>query len=93
MPPPYWVYILECSDGSYYTGIAKDVEKRLSVHQNGKGSRYVASRLPCKLVYIQPLESKSEALKKEIEIKKMTHPQKEFLINQARNSRNTASNF
>lgn len=78
----YWVYILECSDGSYYTGIAKDVEKRLSVHKNGKGSRYVASRLPCKLVYTQLLDSKSDALRKEIAIKKMSHQQKARLVNQ-----------
>lgn len=77
----YWVYILECSDGSYYTGIAKDVEKRLAVHKNGKGSRYVASRLPFRLVYTQSLESKSDALKREIGIKGMTHKQKVRLVN------------
>lgn len=77
---PYWVYILECSDGSYYTGIAKDVEKRVSTHQKGKGSRYVASRLPCKLVYSQAMDSKSEALRKEIEMKRLTHRQKQEWI-------------
>jgi putative endonuclease len=76
----YWVYILECSDGSYYTGIAKDVGKRLAVHKNGKGSRYVASRLPFRLVYSQPQESKSDAIKREIAIKRMTHKQKSLLV-------------
>lgn len=72
----YHVYILECRDGSYYTGIARDLAKRLSAHEAGKGSRYVASRLPFRMVYTEILGSKSAALKREIEIKKMSHEQK-----------------
>jgi predicted GIY-YIG superfamily endonuclease len=79
----YWVYILECADGSYYTGIAKNIEKRLAVHETGKGSRYVASHLPFRLVYRQAVEGKSAALKRELEIKQMTHKQKARLIYEA----------
>ncbi len=63
------VYILLCSDNTLYTGITNDIQKRLKTHNLGKGSKYVRSRLPVKIIYQEELSSKSEALKREIEIK------------------------
>ena len=83
MPEAYHVYMLECADGSYYTGIAKNLQDRLAVHQAGRGSRYVAAKLPFQLVYTETVPSKSAALKREIEIKRMTHQQKQRLITAA----------
>jgi len=80
----YFVYILECADNTFYTGIALDVEKRLAEHngKDGKGAKYTRYRQPVKLVYQKEWESKSEALKEEHRIKKLTRKQKEeFLKN------------
>ncbi|MDM7926598.1 MAG: GIY-YIG nuclease family protein [bacterium] len=74
------VYILECGDGTYYTGSAKDLNRRLGRHASGRGARYTAGRLPVRLVYSEPFESMSEAQKREWEIKKMTRAGKEALI-------------
>lgn len=65
----YYIYILLCSDKTLYTGIAKNIEKRLRDHREGKGSKYVRSRLPAKLIYSEKHTSKSEALKRESQIK------------------------
>jgi putative endonuclease len=72
----YFVYILKCSDNSFYCGIAKDLDSRLKVHQTGKGSKYVFSRLPFTLVYSEKLDTKSLALKRELEIKSWSREQK-----------------
>lgn len=74
------VYILECGDGTYYTGSAKDLNQRLGKHASGRGARYTAGRLPVRLVYSEPFESMSEAQKREWAIKKMTRAGKEALI-------------
>lgn len=76
----YFLYILECNDKSLYTGITNDLDKRLSTHLNGKGSKYVRSRLPFELKYTEEFETKSEALKREIEIKKLNKLKKLKLI-------------
>ncbi|MBI4018904.1 MAG: GIY-YIG nuclease family protein [Candidatus Aenigmarchaeota archaeon] len=76
----YHLYILECSDGSLYTGIAKDLKKRLEAHQNGKGSKYVRSRLPFLLIYSEEYATKSEAMRREIEIKSMSRARKKAMI-------------
>lgn len=65
----YYIYILLCSDKTLYTGIAKNIEKRLKDHCEGKGSKYVRSRLPVRLIYSEEHNSKSEALKRELQIK------------------------
>ncbi|HRN86616.1 MAG TPA: GIY-YIG nuclease family protein [Candidatus Dojkabacteria bacterium] len=70
------LYILLCRDNSLYTGVAKDIEERLEVHNSGKGSKYVNSRKPFKLIYTECFESWSEALKREIEIKKWSREEK-----------------
>lgn len=76
----YTLYIIRCADDSLYTGIAKDLEKRLEVHKAGKGSVYVRARLPFSLVYTEKHKDRSKATKREIEIKKMTRAKKEKLI-------------
>ena len=71
----YYIYILLCSDNTYYTGFTTDVEKRLAEHNSGKGAKYTRGRTPCKL------EDKSSALKREWEIKhRFNREDKEKLI-------------
>jgi len=76
----YYVYILECADTSYYTGITNDLDMRISVHNQGKGAKYTRSRLPVHLVHSETFETKSDALKREHQIKKLSRPQKALLI-------------
>ncbi len=77
----YSLYILQCADGSLYTGIAKELEKRLDEHNNSqKGAKYTKARRPVKVVYEERHRSKSSALKRELEIKKMSRSQKEKLV-------------
>ncbi len=76
----YTLYIIRCADNSLYTGIAKDLDKRLTVHRNGKGSVYVRARLPFSLVYTEKHSDRSRATKREMEIKKMSKQKKETLI-------------
>jgi len=75
----YFVYMLLCADGSYYLGSTPDVEKRLTIHQSGKGAIYTRSHKPVKVVYREELLDKSSALKREIALKKLTHHQKLLL--------------
>lgn len=79
----YYVYMLKCADGSLYTGYTNDLQKRVGVHNSGRGAKYTKSRLPVRLVYSEEHESKSSALKREAEIKKLTRAQKEKLIQKA----------
>ena len=77
----YYLYILKCSDGSFYCGIARDLEKRLKQH-NGTikgGATYTLSKRPVYLKYYEKLDSRSEALKREYEIKQLSHVQKSKL--------------
>ena len=76
----YSVYVVKCCDGTLYTGVAKDVSKRVSTHNNGKGAKYTRARLPVKLVFVCRMESRSQALRSEALIKRMTRAQKEILI-------------
>lgn len=76
----WYVYILRCGDGTLYTGTAIDVERRLAVHQAGKGAKYTRGRGPLKLVYQEEQPDKGGALRRELEIKKLTRQQKEQLI-------------
>jgi putative endonuclease len=73
-------YILECSDGTYYTGWSTDPERRVRQHNGGKGARYTRGRLPVRLVYVEECPDKSAALKRERAIKALTHSQKEKLF-------------
>ncbi len=74
------VYIVRCSDNTLYTGYAVDVERRVGVHNQGIGSKYTRGRLPVILEYYEAFEDKSEALKREYEIKKFSKDKKEELI-------------
>jgi predicted GIY-YIG superfamily endonuclease len=76
----YYVYILRCKDGSYYTGHAKDVEKRFEMHKKGRGARYTRMHEPEKLVYIEQFENRGEAMKRERKIKTLSHNRKQQLI-------------
>lgn len=72
----FHVYMLRCRDGTLYTGYARDLKKRLETHSRGKGSKYVKSRRPFKLVYSEKLETKSQAMKRENEIKSLNRHEK-----------------
>ena len=78
----YSVYIVECADGTYYTGIATDVPRRLLEHNGAKsnGARYTSGRSPVTLVYEARCASRSAALKEEMRIKRLTRSQKQTLI-------------
>ena len=74
------MYILRCGDGTLYTGIATDVERRVAVHNSGKGAKYTRSRLPVEAVYREKLPDKGAALRRELEIKKLTRAEKLKLV-------------
>jgi len=76
----WFVYILRCDDGSLYTGITNDLERRLEQHNAGTASRYTRSRLPVELVYQEEQDNRSVATKRELEIKALTRQEKELLI-------------
>ncbi|MDN8848284.1 GIY-YIG nuclease family protein, partial [Staphylococcus aureus] len=65
----HYIYIVKCKDGSLYTGYAKDVTQRIAKHNNGQGAKYTKIRRPVQLVYQEMFDTKSEALKREYEIK------------------------
>lgn len=75
-----FVYMLRCGDGSLYTGWTDDLEKRVELHQKGKGAKYTRGRGPLQLVWHEEVEDKSTALKREIEIKKWNRSKKEEWI-------------
>lgn len=74
------VYILQCADGTLYTGIAKDLDARISVHNRGRGAKYTQKRLPVTCVYSEPSENRSTASKREYAIKRLSRAQKLTLI-------------
>jgi len=76
---PYYVYIILCEGNNYYTGYTKNVNTRFRLHTNGKGARYTKIHKPKKIVYIEKLNSRSEAMKREKRIKKLAHNQKRTL--------------
>lgn len=76
------VYIVECSDGTLYTGITTHIGKRLEKHNSGKGAKYTRSRTPVNLVYCKEYENKSLASKEEWRIKQLTKEEKLDIINE-----------
>ncbi|MFY9213496.1 MAG: GIY-YIG nuclease family protein [Tissierellaceae bacterium] len=76
----FYVYMLKCSDNTLYTGYTVNLEARINSHNKGKASKYTRGRLPVELVYYEELSSKSEALKRECAIKKLTRDEKLELI-------------
>ena len=80
MEKTWYLYILACGDGTLYTGITDDVQRRLKAHSQGKGAKYTRGRGPLELVHQESCGSHSDALKREIEVKRLTRAQKTELI-------------
>lgn len=78
----HYIYIVKCKDGSLYTDYAKDIEKRVEKHNKGQGAKYTKIRRPVELVYQEMFDTKSEALKREYEIKTYSRQQKLVLISE-----------
>lgn len=76
----WFVYILKCRDLTYYIGISNNVEKRIEIHNSGKGAKYTRSRLPVVLLFQEKYSNKSEATKRELQLKKLSRKQKDLLI-------------
>ena len=76
----HWVYILECDDGSFYTGYTTDIERRVREHDRGDGAKYTRGRTPVELVHRERFESKSAAMSREYEIKQLSRTEKERLV-------------
>jgi len=74
-----FVYLVRCRDGTYYCGVARDVERRVAQHNRGRGARYTRSRGPVVLVYWEPAASWADALKRERAVKAWSHDRKEAL--------------
>ncbi len=81
----FYVYILQCTDGSFYTGYTKNLAERTKQHENGKGAKYTKSHKPQKIAYVEDLDSRSQAMKRERTIKKLSRQQKIDLINSQEN--------
>lgn len=77
---PNYTYIVQCADGSLYTGWTNDLEKRLQAHNSGKGAKYTRSRLPVTLVYSEEYETESEARSREWHVKRLSREEKLRLI-------------
>ena len=75
------VYIVKCSDNTFYTGITNNIKLRLDTHNEGNGAKYTKNRLPVFLVYLESVANRSNALKREMEIKRLNRSQKINLIN------------
>jgi len=76
----WFLYLVRCKDNSLYTGITTDVKRRFTEHQSGKGAKYLRGKSPLKLVYQQSVGSHADALKAEINIKKLCKKDKERMI-------------
>lgn len=76
----FYVYIVECSDGTYYTGYTPHVRKRVKLHNAGRGAKYTRDRRPVKLVWFKKYKYFKRAFKREMAIKEMSRPQKEKLV-------------
>ena len=74
------VYVLKCSDGTYYTGYTTDVERRVAEHGAGDGAKYTRGRTPVELQHTESFESKSAAMRREHEIKQLSRAEKETLF-------------
>jgi putative endonuclease len=77
---PFYCYLLECADGTFYTGWTTDPPRRERQHNAGRGAKYTRARRPVKLVYIEELSDRTSAMKRERAIKKMARAQKRKLM-------------
>jgi putative endonuclease len=78
---------VECADGTFYTGWTTDPERRVTQHNKGIGAKYTSMRRPVKLVYLEPLSDRTDAMKRELAIKKMNRVQKSELVKKYAGSR------
>lgn len=79
-----YTYILECKDGTYYTGWTNNLDKRFKDHNAGKGAKYTKARLPVSLIYYEVFQTKEEAMRREYAIKRMTRSEKSKLVSEYR---------
>ena len=77
---PWHVYVLECVDGTLYTGCTNDLPKRIQAHNEGNGAKYTRSRLPVRLVYQETVDNRSTAQQREAQLKKLSRHEKLLLI-------------
>jgi putative endonuclease len=77
---PYYVYIIQCVDGTFYTGYTTNLAARARLHANGRGARYTKTHKPKEVAYAERFSSRSEAMRRERTIKKLSHQQKMELI-------------
>lgn len=78
--PIWFVYIVECADGTYYTGLTHDINHRIDQHNSGSGAVYAWEHGPVELVYFEEYPTRSEAFKRELEIKELSHNEKKSLV-------------
>jgi putative endonuclease len=76
----HYVYVLECADGTYYTGYTTDVERRVAEHDAGDGAKYTRGRTPVSLVHVESHDSRSAAMSREHEVKSYSRARKERLV-------------
>jgi putative endonuclease len=86
MAESWFVYILRCADRTLYTGVTNDTDRRVADHNAGRGARYTRARLPVRLVYVEEVEDRGAALRRESEIKRMRAADKRGLIAKERHS-------
>ena len=77
---PWFLYILRCQNDTFYTGVTKDLERRLKMHNDGKASRYTRARRPVKMIYHENCASRARALVRECEVKALPRKKKEQLV-------------
>lgn len=77
-----YVYIVECSDGTYYTGYTNNIKKRIIAHNEGKGAKYTRGRIPVTLKHLETYDTKSEAMSREYNIKKLSRTEKQKLMSE-----------
>jgi putative endonuclease len=82
LPDKYYVYVVECKDGTFYTGYTINISKRIRVHNRGKGAKYTRGRRPVKLLYYEIFNERGMALSREYEIKQMSREEKENLVHE-----------
>lgn len=85
MKRQWQVYIIRCSDNSFYTGITTDCERRFRQHAEGKGAKYFRGRQPVEIVYLENGHSRGTASRRELQIKRLSHPEKALLVSSERN--------
>lgn len=86
-PDTWFLYLLECADGTYYTGITKDLDHRLKMHASGKASRYTRVRRPVKVLYSEMCDGRTRALVRECEVKAYPRKKKEALVQSGKSRR------